>query len=155
MKKVLKIIAVILFAGFIAVQFFRPDRINLPVTEAETLQASTEVPEDVQKILQTSCNDCHTNQTDWIWYSNVVPVSWFMVEHVEDGRRELNFSIWNTYDTKRKTRKLEEICEQVEYREMPLPSYLWMHWDAGLSEEQIKILCDWTAKETERLKSSF
>lgn len=147
MKKALKIITVVLFAGFIAAQFFRPDRINLPVVETETLQASTEVPENVQKILQTSCSDCHTNQTNWIWYSNIVPVSRFMVEHVEDGRRQLNFSIWNTYDAKRKTRKLEEICEQVESRQMPLPSYLWLHWDAKLSDEQIKTLCDWTVSE--------
>ncbi|HSK73405.1 MAG TPA: heme-binding domain-containing protein [Pyrinomonadaceae bacterium] len=151
MKKILKIIAIVLFIFIIAIQFFRPDRINLPVVEAETLQASTEVPEDVQNILQTSCNDCHTNQTNWIWYSNIAPVSWKMVEHVEDGRRELNFSIWNTYDTKRKTRKLEEICEMVESREMPLPSYLWLHWNARLHDEQVKILCDWTAKEIERL----
>lgn len=151
MKKTLKIIAIVLFIAIIAIQFYRPDRINVPIVEAETLQASTEVPGDVQKILQTSCNDCHTNQTDWIWYSNFAPVSWKMVEHVEDGRRELNFSIWNTYDTKRKTRKLEEICEQVETGAMPLPSYLWLHWDARLSDDQIKILCDWTAKEIERL----
>jgi hypothetical protein len=151
MKKTLQIIAIVLFLAFIAIQFFRPYRVNLPIVESETLKASTEVPEDVQKILQNSCDDCHTNQTNWIWYSNIAPISWKMVEHVDDGRRELNFSIWNTYDTKRKTRKLEGICEQVKSREMPLPSYLWLHWNAKLSDEQIKTLCDWSAKEAERL----
>lgn len=151
MKKFLKISALVLFAAVVAVQFYRPDRTNAPVNFDETLTAATAVPGRVQQILETSCNDCHSNQTRWTWYSNIVPVSWKMVEHVEDGRSELNFSVWNTYDARRRRRKLDEICDQVKTREMPLPSYLWVHGDARLSDEQIKILCDWTDRESEKL----
>ncbi len=151
MKKWLKIFVLALFVIFIAIQFYRPARVNPEINPADEI---ADVPENVGKILQTSCSDCHTNKTDWIWYSNIAPVSWKMVEHVNEGRQHLNLSIWNTYETKKKDRKLEEICEQVETREMPLPSYLWIHWGAKLSDENIKILCNWTETEREKLKSA-
>lgn len=66
----------------------------------------------------------------------------------------MNFSVWNTYDARRKKRKLEEICEQIEARAMPLPSYLWIHRDAAMSEEEIKILCDWTKTEIGKFEAN-
>lgn len=151
MKKVLKITLIILAIGFIAIQFYRPARTNFPVVEAETLEASTQVPENVQAILKRSCNDCHTNQTDWIWYSNIAPISWGMVDHVDEGRKELNFSKWATFNKDRKLRKLDEICAEVESGEMPHYQYLWLHWDAKPSAEDKKILCDWTKSEAAKL----
>jgi hypothetical protein len=151
MKKVLKIIAIVLAISFIAIQFYRPARINVPIVEAETLEATTQVPENVQEILKRSCNDCHTNQTDWIWYSNIAPISWGMVDHVNDGRNQLNFSKWGTYSPNRKDHKLDEICEQVEIGEMPHYQYLWLHWNAELSKDDVKILCDWTKNEKAKI----
>ncbi len=149
MKKFLKITAIILAAAFIAIQFIHPDFTNPPVNQAETLEASMQVPENVKVILTTSCKDCHSNETRYPWYSNVQPSAWFLADHIKDARRHLNLSVWNTYEPNRKKRKISEICEQVESREMPLPSYLYIHWDAKLSDEQIKILCDWTKQEIE------
>ena len=151
--KILKVLIIIFAAGFLLIQIYRPARINLPIVSAETLEASTQVPEDVNKILKKSCNDCHTNQTDWRWYSNIAPISWKMVEHVDEGRKELNFSEWATYSVKRKDRKLDEICEQVETREMPYDQYLWIHRDAELSIVEIELLCDWTKTEREKLSA--
>jgi len=151
MKKTLKIIAIVLFVAFIVIQFYRPDRTALPIVEAETLQASTQVPETVEQIFTRSCNDCHTNKTNHPWYSQIVLASLFLDNHIKDGRRHLNFSVWNTYETRRKRRKLDEICEQVSQKEMPLPSYLWIHWSAKLSDEDVKTLCDWADEEKTRL----
>jgi hypothetical protein len=153
MKKTLKIIAVLLLAIFVFIQFFRPDFTSPPVNPAETLTSSTEVPENVQAILQRSCSDCHTNETTLPWYSKIQPSAQFLKNHIDDGRAELNFSVWNTYDARRKKRKLEEICEMIETREMPLPSYLWIHWNAKLTEEDIKTLCDWTKLEIQNIDS--
>ncbi len=150
MKKFLKIAAIVLAVAFVAIQFIRPDFTNPPINQAETLEASIQVPENVQTILKTSCNDCHTNATRYPWYSYVQPSGWFLADHIKDGRKHLNLSVWNTYEDNRKKRKLSEICEQVETREMPLPSYLYIHWDAKLSDDQIKILCDWTTVEIDK-----
>lgn len=151
MKKTLKIIAIVLFVAFIAIQFYRPDRAASPIVAIETLEASTQVPENVEQILTRSCNDCHTNKTNYPWYSQIAPASLFLANHIADGRRHLNFSIWNTYETRRKRRKLDQVCEQVSQREMPLSSYLWIHRDAKLSDEDVKTLCDWVDKENARL----
>jgi hypothetical protein len=153
MKRVLKIIVVVLFAGFIVLQFIRPDMTNPPVVPEQTLEATTQVPENVQKILTRSCVDCHSHNTIFPWYSQIQPAAWFQVDHIREGREHLNFSEWAKLEDRRKKRKLEEICEQVETREMPLPSYLWIHWDAKLSDDEIRVICDWTKAEIGRLSS--
>jgi hypothetical protein len=154
MKKALKIIVIVLAVLFIAIQFYRPDMTNPPVVTEQTLEAATQVPEPVEKILNRSCSDCHTNNTLYPWYSKISPSSWFLANHIKEGRRELNFSEWATYETRRKRRKLDAVCEQAETREMPLPSYLWIHWDAKLSDEEIKTLCDWAKAESARLETA-
>ncbi len=151
MKKSLKIIVIGVFAIFIIFQFIRPARNNPAVTKAETLESAVEVPENVEAILARSCVDCHTNKTNYPWYSNVTPFNWFLARHIDEGRRELNFSVWNTYEKRRKNRKLEQICEQISDRKMPLPSYLWIHRNAELSDNDIKILCDWTIREKAKM----
>ena len=151
MKKIIKIVLILLAAAFIAIQFYRPDRTNPPIVQAETLEATTEVPQDVQSILKRSCNDCHSNNTNYPWYSNIAPISWQVVDHINVGRDELNFSKWGTYKQKKKDHKLEEICEQVESGEMPHNQYLWIHWDANLSKSDIQVLCNWT--KSEKLKN--
>ncbi len=147
MKKILKILAVLIAAVFIIAQFVRPDRTNPTIVQAETIQASTAVPADVQAVLTRSCSDCHSNNTVYPWYSNISPVSWYLADHIKDGRKEMNLSIWNTYTPKRKMKKLGEICEQVETAVMPIPSYLWMHNDAVLTDSDAKLLCDWATTE--------
>lgn len=151
MKRALKIFAIVLAFGFIIIQFFRPDFSNPPVIQAETLEASTQIPENIAAILNRSCKDCHSNETAYPWYSKIQPSAWFLAHHIEEGRGQMNLSVWNTYETRRKRRKLDEICEQIESREMPLPSYLWIHWSAKLTDDEIKTLCDWTRAESDRL----
>jgi hypothetical protein len=151
LRKILKITVLVLLIAFIAGQFVRPDFSNPSVIETDRLNASTVVPPDVQQVLARSCNDCHTNETQYPWYSKVTPFNWFLAGHIADGRRELNFSVWNTYSPEKKTNKLEEICDQVEHALMPLPSYLWIHRNAVLSESDSKLLCDWAKAESARI----
>ncbi len=147
LKKAITIIFVLFVIGFASLQFFPIDKTNPPVVASETLESAVSVPENVRVILDRSCNDCHTNKTVYPWYANVQPTGWFLKNHIDDGRRHLNFSVFNTYENKRKAKKLEEVCEQVESKEMPLPSYLWIHRDSVMREGDAKILCDWTEKE--------
>ncbi len=151
MKKALKIVAVGLAVAFLAIQLIRPDFTNPPVNQAEALAASASVPANVEAIFKRSCADCHSHETRYPWYSYVQPSAWFLAGHIADGRAELNFSVWNTYPASRKKRKLEEICDQVRSREMPLPSYLWIHGAARLTDDDVKTLCDWTEAESARL----
>ena len=151
LKKILKITVIVLAIAFIGAQFFRPDFSNPNVVQAETIAAATTVPSDVQEILTRSCNDCHSNETAYPWYARVTPFNWFLADHIEHGRHELNFSVWNTYSKEKKMRKLEEICEQVDLGSMPLPSYLWIHRDAVLTKVDADLLCGWSRVERERI----
>ena len=146
-KKIIKIVALAVVLLFVLIQFVRPDRNNPPVNPNDTLEASMQVPDNVKAVLARSCADCHSNDTYYPWYSNISPVSWFLANHIKDGRKELNFSEWNTYNARKKAKKLEEVCEQVDMGDMPLPSYLWIHRDASLSDEDRKVLCDWANSE--------
>ena len=152
MKRVLKIFVLLIVAAFIVIQFFRIDKTNPPIVEADTIDAAMAVPPDIKLILGRSCNDCHSNNTVYPWYSNIQPAAWFLKDHIDKGRHELNFSEFNTYSAKKKKRKLEEICEMVESAAMPLPSYLWIHRDSGLSDSERKAICDWSKAEAEKIQ---
>ncbi len=150
MKKVLKWSLVVFSLLFVGAQFYRPDRTNPPVDAGKTLAANTRMTPEVEAILRRSCNDCHSSETVWPWYSNVAPASWFLQRHVDEGRRELSFSEWATYPKRKRERKLHEMCEQVESGEMPLKSYLPLHPEARLSDEDKRVVCEWTRAEEQR-----
>ena len=134
-----------------ALQLFRPERTNPLVNPSRTVQAGATVPPDVDAILRRSCYDCHSNQTRWPWYSAVAPMAFGVVEHVTEGRAELNFSEWGAYPAKKRAGLLEKMCEEVREGKMPLKQYLWLHRDATLSEADWKSVCDWSADEADRL----
>jgi hypothetical protein len=153
-KKVLKILVVVLAVGLIVIQFFRVDRTNPPIVESQTLAAAVSVPPDVTLILGRACNDCHSHKTVYPWYTNLQPVAWWLRDHIDHGREELNLSTFNTYETKKKARKLEEICDEVRDGKMPLPSYLWGHPEAVLTESDKNVLCSWTEAERAKLTNN-
>ena len=149
--RILKWVAIVLIVVFIAIQFVRPANTNPPVDESQTIFACTQAPPEVASILDRSCRDCHSNKTVWPWYTQVAPVSWWLANHVDHGRKDLNLSEWAKLPPDRQDRKLRQICDEVQDGNMPLASYLPMHPIAKLSEQDKKTLCDWTDKERERV----
>jgi hypothetical protein len=144
MKRILKLIVIAAALVFIAIQFVRIDRTNPPVDPSLTIEAHMNVPADIQMVLARSCNDCHSHKTVYPWYTNVAPVSWWLRDHLDEGRGHLNFSEWGKLDAASREHKLEEICEEVTAKKMPLPSYTWGHSEAVLSDTEIASICSWT-----------
>ncbi|HXM50421.1 MAG TPA: heme-binding domain-containing protein [Pyrinomonadaceae bacterium] len=151
MRKLLKWTAILLVVLFLGIQLMRPARSNPPVDESQTIEARTQMTPQVKAIFERSCNDCHSNKTVWPWYTNVAPISWWIVGHINEARQLMNLSEWGKLDRDRQDRKLRQICDEVTDGGMPLPSYLPMHPKAKLSEQDKKTLCDWTAAEREQL----
>ena len=147
MKKALRVILLVLVVVFVAAQFVRPAFTNPPIDPTHELRA----PASVQAVLDRSCIDCHSNRTRYPWYSQISPVSWWLQDHIKEGRGELNVSEFGTYSPKKAAHKMEEVCEQVESGEMPLPSYLWMHPSAKLSAADKQTLCGWAKSEQRRI----
>ncbi|HEX5708352.1 MAG TPA: heme-binding domain-containing protein [Pyrinomonadaceae bacterium] len=142
--------AALLFAA----QFIRPARTNPETADLMSLASHARVTPEVEEVLRRSCADCHSNQTRWPWYSNVAPVSWFVIDHVNEGRRELNFSAWGDYEPREAAQMLEAICVEARYGFMPLTSYTLVHRAARLSERDVNTLCEWTEAEAARLAST-
>jgi len=155
MKNILKVVAILVVVTLIVIQFFRIDTTNPGVNTTETLENVLNVPETVRTILDRSCADCHSHKTTYPWYADVQPMGWFLKNHIDEGRRKINLSVFGTYPLKKQARKIEEMCEQVEKKEMPLPSYLWIHREAALNTDEIKLLCDWATGEKERLDAQI
>lgn len=153
MRRILKWTLIVGSLIFIAIQFIGPARTNPPFDPAQTLEATTSVPADVSAIFVRSCNDCHSNKTNWRWYTYVAPVSWFTVGHVNEGRGELNFSTWGTYSARKKETRLKAICGQCRSGEMPLPSYALVHRDVKLSTEEVEKICAWTEATRKELEA--
>jgi hypothetical protein len=78
-------------------------------------------------------------------------VSWWVIDHVDHGRSHLNISEWGKLDRDKQDKGLREICDEVSDGLMPLPSYLPLHPQAKLSEQDKKTLCEWTSAERQRL----
>lgn len=129
----------ILITIFVIIQFIRPER-NLGKRETED---TIFVTQEVGRIIQESCFDCHSNYTNYPWYTNIQPFGWWMNHHVNEGKEELNFSEFEAYTLKRRLHKLDEIKKMVQEGEMPLSSFTLIHRDAMLSPEQKEILYKW------------
>jgi hypothetical protein len=130
-----------------AAQFVPVERVNPPV-KLEIL-----APPEVKTVLERSCFDCHSNRTRWPWYAYVAPASWFVTHHVEDARGDLNFTEWPAMDFEAQLHDLDEMKEEIEEEEMPLPSYLLVHRSSRLSQQERSMLIAWIEEEMTSLSS--
>jgi hypothetical protein len=150
MKKIL----IVLLVTFIIIQFFPIDKTNPATNEGMDFLKIKNTPEPIAKIIRNSCYDCHSNETEYPFYSNIQPVAWLLKNHIDEGRKELNFSTFATYEPKRQAHKLDEAAEYVEQKKMPLESYLLGHPNAKLSDEQRKELSQYFRKIQKEIENS-
>jgi len=145
----------VLLIAFVVIQFFRPTKNKAEGMSKNDISTLYPVPEDVQNILKTSCYDCHSNNTVYPWYAEVQPVAWWLNSHIQDGKKDLNFSEFASYRIRRQYKKLEEVNELVKKDEMPLDSYLWIHKNAKLSEQQKLTLANWVNAVRDSIKAHY
>ena len=137
LSRILKVVGVSFGVIFIALQAIPVDRSNPPVV------ADFDGPAEIKSIMVAKCYDCHSNETKWLWYSYVAPVSWWVSDHVMEGRKELNFSHWGEYSDDKKEEKIGEIYDEILDEFMPLPSYLIMHAEAKVTAEEFALIEQW------------
>lgn len=138
MNPKLKRVLIGLGAAFVLIQFYPVSHPNPPVDGDLT------APADVEGILRRSCYDCHSNETKWPFYSWVAPASWLVTKDVEEGRGELNFSIWSRYDATKRLSKASSIVEEIEEGRMPPKNYLLLHSGARVAPEDLEVLRRWS-----------
>lgn len=150
--KLLKWIGFVLLILLVGLQFI-PTRSNQSSAVTSIHFVKTfKVPADVENILSVSCYNCHSNNTNYPWYSRVQPVGLFLENHISKGKEELNFSEFGDYSSRKQKSKLKSMISQVEKDEMPLKSYTFIHRDARLSKDDKKALVNYFSSIQHSLK---
>jgi hypothetical protein len=140
-------IVVGLIALFIVIQAVRLNRTNPPVIPSRALEAHVQVPPEVLSVLKRSCYDCHSNSTVWPWYSNIAPVSWYVIRDVNVGRSHVNLQDWEAQINEQEGKEhLGLVCKLVREGKMPPADYRTIHKDTNVTPAETEAICAWSQK---------
>lgn len=155
MKKRIKIlVAIIAILLIIQLPLFTPAKNSTEANPVNDIAKKYDVPMDTYMLIYKSCYDCHSNYTqNYPWYYHIQPISWWMARHIHNAKKELNFSEFATYSPEKAAKKFDEIREQMAEKKMPIKSYLLMHDEVKLNDEEYKEIADWAQKMRSELVS--
>lgn len=129
---------------FLLIQIYQPARnIDNGQAPSDGFASFYNAPKEIQNLLQNSCYDCHSNNTDYPAYSYIQPIRYFMEKHIKEGKGELNFNEWTSYSSRKQRNKLNAMIGQIEKDKMPLKPYTLIHKNARLKKEQTESLIKW------------
>jgi hypothetical protein len=151
----LRKLLLLLLIVFIVIQFFRPKKNISEGPQPNNIAAAYPVPENVKVILAKACDDCHSNNTRYPWYNNIQPVAWWLNDHVQEGKGDLNFDEFTTYRLRKQYNRLEQTKELVDKGEMPLKSYTWIHKDAILTDQEKQALYSWVETSRAAMEAKY
>lgn len=139
---------------FVAIQLIQPAHNKSEQVVSTDFFNVYRVPGNVKTLLQNACYDCHSNNTNYPWYSNIQPMAWLMSNHIRAGKEELNFSVFGNYPARRQINKLKGIANQIKDGEMPIASYKMMHRSANLTKEDKVLIGNWMNKTADSLSAN-
>jgi mono/diheme cytochrome c family protein len=122
-------LAVLLAVTLLAIQLVPYGRDH---TNPSTVRELTWNTPATRALAQNACFACHSNLTEWPWYTNVAPISWLTQHDVADGRATLNFSEWQ----RPQEADLQEVSDAIRGKEMPPLQYRAVHAEARLSDAE-------------------
>jgi hypothetical protein len=156
-KSLKKLFPAILVVGasllVIASLLAHPFGIVKKTASSKPLLAGAPVDPAVMQIVERSCQGCHSEKTEWPWYSYVAPLSWLKEKDVSEARSQMNLSRWDDYNAEKQQEILAELSAVVRNKQMPLPRYVRMHPEAAVSDSEIDQIYRWARLELTRLKS--
>jgi len=118
----------------------------------QTILREAQIDPETLLIIQRACQNCHSQQTVWPWYSHVAPVSWLLARDVQQARLRMNLSRWQDYSTDEQLRLLSAIGSAVRNRQMPVQRYLLLHPEARLTDAERQQIYRWTRTERNRIR---
>ena len=139
MKKfLLYFIAIILLIQIIPIKKNRDNKVS-----KNRLSEFANLPKNIENILDRSCNDCHSNNSNYDWYHKIAPFSWGVALHINEGKSKINFDEWGTYNKHQKEFIIDALRESVKNKEMPLASYLPFHPESVISDKDKQLILEW------------
>ncbi|AZI22684.1 cytochrome C [Chryseobacterium taklimakanense] len=143
MSRPVTFLLLVIIVVFAVLQFFRPAKNVEPTGFKNILPPDLNASADVQNILEKSCFDCHSNHTNYPWYSEIQPVGWFLNKHISEGKEAFNFSEFKDFGPIRRRSKFESVLKQIQQDKMPLPAYIKLHPESKMNNQQKKIISQW------------
>jgi tellurite resistance protein TehA-like permease len=151
MRKFILLIVLVL----IAIQFYRPHKNNNSQESQNDFLVVENLPKPVAKIFKNSCYDCHSNYTNYRWYDNIAPISWYIDRKIQRGKLSLNFSKWRTYEIwQRRLFFQGGMIYDINIKRMPPKSYLLLHPEAKIIEKKRELIAKWI-ESVDLMKESF
>ena len=150
-----KKIMLVLLLVLVIIQFIHPKKNKAEGVQPNYIGSSFAIPADVKTILGKACNDCHSNNTAYPWYSKIQPVDWWMNNHIVDGKKGINFDEYTNKSLRYQYHKMEEVIEMIEDGKMPLNSYTWIHKDAILTAGEKAKLIGWANSIMDTMKAKY
>ena len=141
-----KKILIAVLTVIILIQFIRPEKNISVAATPNDIFLQYPSSDSTKQLITTACYNCHSNNTNYPWYSNVQPIAWWLNDHVTEGKQKINFSEFATYTPKKADHKLEEVIEEVKEGKMPLEAYAFIHHDAKLDSGQREAVVLWAQK---------
>jgi hypothetical protein len=136
MKHWIKTAIILSLATLVGIQLIHPARNISLQSSGKEISTGFTVPESTQQVIQRDCYDCHSNNTRYPWYAYVQLVGWWLNHHITEGKHELNFGEFASYPPRKQYRKFKAIENEIRKGDLPLGSYLIIHREAILSEDQ-------------------
>lgn len=125
-----------------------------PAGDHVTVLSEAQIDPETLALFERACQNCHSQRTEWPWYSHVAPMSWLIARDVQQARSHMNLSRWQEYSTDERLGLLSEIGSAVRNREMPKQRYLLLHPEARLTDKERLQIYEWTRTERSRLRMS-
>lgn len=150
----IKKILIGLLIALVIIQFIRPEK-NISADTSKDITTLFPMSDSVKVIIDKACADCHSNKTVYPWYASIQPVSFWLDDHVKDGKKHFNFNDFASYKIAKQNHKLEEVIEQIKENEMPLYSYTLIHKEAKLTDAEKATLINWCQNIMDTLKATY
>lgn len=142
MKKKIITAFVILFG---MIQFYRPNK-NLDAHYRNNKSDFLNIykaPDGIRDLFVNACYDCHSNNTDYHWYDNIMPIGWWVDRNIKKGKLSLNYSTWPDYSGYQRLSHLSAMEFNINTDRMPTKEYLYVHSEAKLTPAQKEVLISW------------
>lgn len=136
-------ILLLIFTVFLLLQLFQPER-NISDDVSKTDIANLyDIPDSVNVLLANACYDCHSNNTEYPWFTNIQPIGWMLQSKINEGKSHLNFSTFGDYPDSIAVKILEELKEEVTHKTMPIDMYRWINKESNLTDGDRKMITQW------------
>ena len=155
MKKIIKYVLIGLLVALVIIQFIHPEKNANAAVTSQDITVLYPMPDSVHQVLVKACYDCHSNNTRYPWYNNIQPVAWWLNDHINEGKKELNFSEFGKRPLVKQAKKLKKVAKELQEGDMPLDSYTWIHKDAVLTDAEKNMIIDWATNLSKQITASL